>query len=757
MKKISILAGSLLLTGLWSCTSTKTTSDVIGRVGSDPIYANEFNYVYNKNNSNSANAYSRESVDEYLRLYTNFRLKVKEAEALGLDTLSAFRQELDGYKKQLAQPYFNEKQLVDEYTKQAYERLKEEVSASHILITVKPDAAPEDTLAAWQKISGIRSRVVKGEDFAKLASELSEDPSAKSNAGHLGYFTALQMVYPFEDAAYATPKGGVSEPVRTRFGYHILQVHDRRPSQGQVRVAHLMVRAAEGMPESDLQAAKEKITELYNKIRAGENWDALVKQFSDDVNSRDKGGELQWFGTGRMIPSFEEAAFALNEPGAITDPVQTPYGWHIIKLLERKGLEDFESLEAGIRSKVARDRSETNKKKLVSRLMAENKFKENTGAVEKMLALADSSFAEGGWVGNTTLSDTKNILFTIGNRKYSQADFVNFAATQKGAAGSSPKAHMQNMYTIYKNESVIAYEEDHLADKHEDYRMLVKEYRDGILLFQLMDERVWSKAIKDTAGLRSFFEQNRQNYQWKERANAIVFNVADSVSFAKIQELVKNNLYPAYEPEPEALQFEENSDSLSGENLVRLAKLVPYLKSKKDLVVKLSGNASQKESLDLVSKRMARVRQYLKEKDIDSVKIVFGNITKPVSKGKETNADRKVSFELMSMSAKALEKSFNKDAPLTLQVSEGFFQKGENEILDLVKWDKGSYSLKKDGRYYLVVIKEVEAPRAKLLDETRGIVISDYQEHLEKEWIRELKTKYAVEIDQKSIDKFVKK
>lgn len=759
MKKISILAGSLVLMGLWSCKSTKSASDVIGKIGNDPIYANEFNYVYNKNNANSANAYSKESIDEYLGLYTNFRLKVKEAESLGLDTLSAFKQELAGYKKQLAQPYFNEKELIDQYTKQAYERLKEEVNASHILVGVKPDASPEDTLAAWKKITEIRSRVLKGEDFEQLARDLSEDPSAAKNAGNLGYFTALQMVYPFEDAAYSTPKNSVSEPVRTRFGYHILQVHDRRPSQGQVRTAHLMIRATEGMSESDLTAAKEKVTELYKKIESGEDWDSLVRQFSDDVNTRDKGGELQWFGTGRMIPSFEEAAFSLSEPGAYTEPVQTPYGWHIIKLLERKGLEDFATLEAGIRSKVSRDRSEINKKTLVTRLMVENKFKENTSSVEKMLALADSSFVSGGWVGDAALADQKNVLFSLGDRKYTQADFVNYAAglAQKAQPGVAPKTYMRNLYNVYKNEMVIAYEEEHLADKHEDYKMLVREYRDGILLFQLMDEKVWSKAIKDTAGLRSFFERNREKYQWKERAQAVVFNVADSVSFARIQELVKNDLYPAYEPEPEALQFDENSDSLSGENLMRLAKLVPYLKSQKNLVVKLSGHASQKESLDLASKRIAKVREYLKDKDIDSVKIVLGNVTKPVAKAKENNTDRKVSFELMSLSAKALEKSFNKNAPLTLQVSEGYFQKGENEALDMVKWEKGSYSLKKDGRYYLVLIKDIEAPRAKLLDETRGIVISDYQEYLEKEWIKELKAKYAVEIDPKLIDKFVKK
>jgi len=260
MKKISFLAGSLLLINLYSCQSTKNTQSVLGKIGNDPIYTNEFTYVYNKNNSNTADSYNKESLEEYLKLYTNFRLKVKEAEALGLDTADAFNKELDGYKKQLAQPYFNEKDVIDQFAKQAYERMKQEVNASHILISLADNASPEDTLAAWKKISEIRTKAIKGEDFAKLAREYSQDPSAKSNAGNLGYFTALQMVFPFEDAAFSNEVGSVSQPVRTRFGYHILKVHDKRATRGEVKVAHLMVRASEGMPAADSLAAFEKIT-----------------------------------------------------------------------------------------------------------------------------------------------------------------------------------------------------------------------------------------------------------------------------------------------------------------------------------------------------------------------------------------------------------------------------------------------------------------------------------------------------------------
>jgi peptidyl-prolyl cis-trans isomerase SurA len=759
MKKISFLAGSLLLVNLYSCQSTKNTQSVIGKIGNEPIYTNEFTYVYNKNNANTAESYNKESLDEYLKLYTNFRLKVKEAEALGLDTADGFKKELDGYKKQLAQPYFSEKEVIDQFAKQAYERMKQEVNASHILISLTENASPEDTLVAWKKISDIRAKAIKGEDFAKLAKEYSEDPSAKSNGGNLGYFTALQMVYPFEDAAFANEIGSVSQPVKTRFGYHVLKVHDKRPSRGEVKVAHIMVRASEGMSVADSIAAFEKITELHKKLQSGEAWESLVKQFSDDINTRDKGGELQWFGTGRMIPSFEDAAFSLKEIGTYSAPIQTAYGWHIVKLLDKKGLEDYATLESTIRSKVARDRSDVNKKMLISRLMKENSFKENTSNVEKVLALADSSLSTGTWSVKATSDDQKVVLFSIQDTKYTKADFIQYVAANNRPSNVSitPKQLLSNLYTTYKNQSNIEYEENHLAEKHEDYRMLVKEYRDGILLFQLMDDKVWSKAIKDTVGLKEFFANNADKYQWAERANAIVFNVADSASFEKVQKIVQNDLFPAYEPEIEPIRFSKNSDNLSDDNITKLAKLVPYLKSQKELVVKLYGNASSKESLELAQKRALKVQEYLKDKNIDTVKIIFGNYTKPTPKSTDSDHDRKVSFELLSKSAKVLEREFNKKTPLTLQVTEGKFQKGDNEILDQVTWKTGSYTLNKDNRMYLVVVKDVEAPRAKKLEETRGQVISDYQEYLEKQWLKELQSKYAVEIDQEEVNKLTKK
>ena len=336
MHKRILYAGAAVVTLLAGCQASKpatmansaaaTTGPAVETLGTYPVPANEFAYVYRKNNSAAPDYGTRQSVNDYLDLYTNVRLKVLEAEQKGLDTTQAFKRELDGYRQQLAQPYLTEKSVTDQLVREAYDRMSQEVSASHILIRVAPDATPQDTLAAYQRIDKIRQQALAGTDFGQLARTQSEDPSAKENGGKLGYFTAMQMVYPFESAAYKTPVGQISAPIRTRFGYHLIKVNDKRAAQGEIKVAHLMIRMNANTAKSDSLTAKKKIDELYSRLKKSENWDKLVAQFSEDAGSAANGGELPPFGTGRMIPSFEEVAFKLQKPGDIAAPVQTPYG-----------------------------------------------------------------------------------------------------------------------------------------------------------------------------------------------------------------------------------------------------------------------------------------------------------------------------------------------------------------------------------------------------------------------------------------------
>ncbi|MDF2455250.1 MAG: putative peptidyl-prolyl cis-trans isomerase [Cytophagaceae bacterium] len=733
-------------------STTKPQGTVLGTIGSDPILSDDFSYVYTKNNVNAENAYAESSLKEYMNLYVNFRLKVKEAEALGLDTTAAFKSELEGYKKQLATPYLTEKEVTQQLIREAYDRMKEEVRASHILILLKPDADPKDTLIAYNKIKNIRDKAVKGENFDQLAKANSEDPSAATNSGDLGYFTALQMVYPFEDAAFKTPVGSISSIIRTRFGYHVLKVTGRRPSQGEVRTAHIMIRYTTGGSAEDSLAAYRKIEEISKKLSAGEPWATLVKTFSEDQQSKAKNGELPWFSTGRMVASFEDAAFALKNPGDVSKPVLTPYGWHVIKLIERKGLAPFEELEPTLKQKVTRDsRSELNKKAFLDRIKKEDEFKENTANVNATMLLADSSLTKGTLKYNP--EDPKNkktILFTIKNDAYSRLDFYEFVkGKQRPRTDVSPIVYMGQLYNQYVEETLTKWEENHLAEKYVDYRMLVKEYRDGILLFQLMDQKVWSKAVEDTAGLRAFFNENRSKYQWKERSRATILSASTKETLNKVKEEIKSEDYEVTEPVSTDLKYAKNKVAVPQESVASLDKIASALLRDKKLVLHLVETDIRNESVKSGSRKDSLIKYFV------SKGIAENRIKGSVSSSFNTS-NALVKLYVRSTSKKAIELRYNAKEPLALQITEGLYQKGENEWVDKSEAKTGSYSFEGKDRYYLVVIDKIEAPRPKELEECKGLVISDYQNYLEKKWLESLKVKYPVSVNEAELNKMVK-
>ncbi|MFM7016884.1 MAG: peptidylprolyl isomerase, partial [Bacteroidota bacterium] len=344
-------------------------------VGDEQIPRSEFERVFKKNNKDTV--YSEKSVRDYLDLYINYKLKVKEAETLQMDTSETFKTELAGYRKQLAQPYLTDKNVSEQLVKEAYDRLKYDVRASHILIKCNYEALPKDTVAAYNRALKIREQILKGADFAKVARDSSEDPSAKENGGDLGYFTGMQMVYPFETAAYNNKIGQVTMPIRTRFGYHIIKTVDMRPAQGEIHVAHLMVRMPKDANDSIIKAAEGKIKEALTQLNNGVVWDTVVTKFSEDKASAKKGGDLPWFGTGRMVPEFEKAAFALQKDGDISGIVKTSYGWHIIKRLEKRGMPSFEEKKGELRQMIMRDsRNETSRLSMVNKIKSEYHFKE---------------------------------------------------------------------------------------------------------------------------------------------------------------------------------------------------------------------------------------------------------------------------------------------------------------------------------------------------------------------------------------------
>ncbi|WP_210513719.1 peptidylprolyl isomerase [Hymenobacter terricola] len=772
MHKRILYAGAAVVTLLAGCQASKpaattastatTSGPAVETLGTYPVPANEFAYVYRKNNSTAADYGTRQSVTDYLDLYTNFRLKVLEAEQKGLDTTQAFKRELDGYRQQLAQPYLTEKSVTDQLVREAYDRMSQEVNASHILIRVAPDATPQDTLAAYQKIDKIRQQVLAGADFAQLARTQSEDPSAKENAGKLGYFTAMQMVYPFESAAYKTPVGQVSAPIRTRFGYHIIKVNDKRAAQGEIKVAHLMIRMNANAAKADSLTAKKKIDELYSRLKKGENWDKLVAQFSEDAGSAANGGELPPFGTGRMIPSFEEVAFKLQKPGDIAAPVQTPYGWHIIKLIERQPVAKFADVESSLKSKVAKDsRSELNKAAFLKRVRQEDQFVEVPAAKTYAFSKADTALVAGRYKYMAPAATAKPAkgaisdnaaLFTIKGKPYSVKDYLTYVQqNQRPRTGAQPSFAMQQLYDQYVEQSLTEFEKNSLETKYEDYRMLVKEYRDGILLFQLMDEKVWSKAIEDTVGLKKYFADNQAKYQWDQRVQGTVISAATPALLARAQKELKAGRFAVTKGVSKAVQFTSGTAFPSKLGNMALDEMAKRMLQDTLSRVTFTGRARKGEKAGLAAARADSVARYLRRRGVSARRI-----SKVVQK--TSAADASAQIALVSGSPTAIEAGLNEQNPLSVQITQKVFQKGDNKAVDdLMTKGPGTYNVQKDGRYYAVTIDKVLPAGPKSLAEARGQATSDYQTYLEKEWIGQMRAARPVKVNETEVNKLITK
>lgn len=526
MKKQLLLVLGLFL-GLNVVAQKQKKDEVVMEIDGKKVTKSEFKQIYLKNNNDPK--YDKASLDEYMELFKKFKLKVAEAEALGYDTIPKLKKELDGYRKQLAQPYLVDSTQNMALVKQAYDRMKTEVRASHILVKVDENASPADTLAAYNRILALKKRIEAGEDFGTLAKSKggSDDPSAQRNNGDLGYFTAFQMVYQFEEAAYNTPVGKISNPVRTRFGYHIIKVTGTRPARGTMKAAHIMVAAGKESTPEELASAEKKAQEIYDKIQKGESFESLAAEFSDDSQTADKGGVLPMFGTGtttRMVPEFEEAAFELKNNGDVSKPIKTDYGFHIIKRLEWTELRSFDQLKKEIQGKVNKDeRAKKTQDSFVAKMKKAYKFKDMSAKTSKwFVENLDSTYFMGRW--NADKLTTNSVMFTLNKKPYTQKQFADYLVKNyRGVKMADNQSVVAKQLKAWQNAEVIAYEESRLEYKYPEFKALMQEYHDGILLYEIMTDKVWNKAIKDTNGLRAYFDQNAAKYQWGKRYNAYVY------------------------------------------------------------------------------------------------------------------------------------------------------------------------------------------------------------------------------------------
>lgn len=595
-------------------------------IGKTDISRAEFERIYKKNNSNLYNKNDKKSPKEYLDLFINFKLKVIEAERLQMDTSKAFINELAGYRKELAAPYLTDVKFDQQLVKELYRRMSHEVNASHILIRVDKNAPEEDVKKAYDKIVKVRQEILNGLDFEQAAKKYSEDPSARNNGGNLGYFSAFQMVAPFEDAAFSTPIGEVSEPVRTSFGFHLIKVHDIRENKGEVQVAHIMKMFPQNVTNEQKLKLKAEIDSIYQQLQNGADFAELAKTKSDDKRSAPKGGEMPWFTSGRMIKEFAEPAFALKNVGDVSKPVESAFGYHIIKKLGFRPIPSFEESKSEIEEKIKRDpeRSETSKKVFVQELKKEYSFSEDSAGI---------ALLKGKKIENDIDNNTFN-LFTLNGKTFNFKQFKRFIDNQKINSGSYI-THFED----WVEKEITDYEDSRLEEKYDDFRYLMQEYHDGILLFNISEQKIWNYAVEDSAGLEQFYQNHKDKYMWGERFKGSII----------------------------VCQSEEVRDQID-----------KYF----------AAEMSTEEIIDLVNKTENKVT-----------------------------------------------------------ITEGAWEKGSNPVVDYYVWN-GVKPENFDSNTTFIRGDKIP-PEPKLLDEARGLYISDYQSFLEEKWIKELRKKYKVKVNKK--------
>lgn len=508
--------------------------------GKHTVDKDEFLRVYQKNNNQQNLNYSEQSLNEYLDLYSLFRMKVQEAEDMGMDTTQAVLNELNNYKDQLAKTYLIDKDVTRKLVDEAYERMKKDLRVAHILIAVRSN---QDSTAGKAKADSLYNLLSQDKaDFATLAKQFSDDKSTADQGGEIGYITALQVVYPFENAAYNTPVGQISKPFRTQFGYHILKVEDSRPDIGEVQVAQILIASPEYKGDAGKVAAQKKLAEVEARLKSGNNFEDLVAQYSDDNFSKNNKGVLEPFGVGKMTPAYEKAAFSLKNPGDISAPVTTEYGYHILKLVKKIPLQPLDSIRDEVSRKVENDaRAAMAKDAYLEKVKKEYDFNEYPGNVKTMLDVVAKDTTK--TFKAEKFASLTNTLFEIGDKKYTQIGFLRYAESlTRGNLIGRRGSVLEDLYGMYKNKSLQDMQQEDLEKSNPEFRNLIAEYKNGIMLFDLMDKKVWSKATTDTLGLKDYYDEHQSKYQWQPSFEGTVYLSLNDADLSLLREYLDQGM-----------------------------------------------------------------------------------------------------------------------------------------------------------------------------------------------------------------------
>jgi len=641
---------SIVMLLVFSLSFSQSKKDILLTVNEKPVYTSEFKRVYNKN-LDLVKDESQKDIDSYLDLFVDYKLKVEEAYAQKLDEDKNYTTEYTKYRDQLSRNYIFEDKITNELTLEAYQRGLEEINANHILVLTGYEDTPQDTLKAYNKIKSIYEKAKSGQDFETLAKTYSEEPNAKETAGKLGYFTVFSMVYPFETMAYNTKAGEVSEIVRTQFGYHIIKINDRRQRSEQITVSHIMITDTGNDRTFN---PEERINQLSVMLKQGESFESLAKQYSDDKNSAINGGRLQKFRRGDLRASeFEDAAYTLKNVGDISEPVKTKFGWHLIRLEEKHMASSYEDekefleqkVKGGLRSKIVTSA-------LNNKIKEKFKYKKVGDYLPFFESYLTDEVFKRAWNYDTIPANNDAVLFTIGKKQLRYNDFAKFINDNQKRAGAFKQktSLLATFYEEFETAELKNYFKENLELENEEYAATISEYRNGLLIFDVMDKNIWKRAKNDSLGLQTYYEQVKGNYIWKERVNAVIISATSNLMAQQAQELL--------------------------------------------------------------------------------------------SQGK---------------TAEEVKEQLNVDDKVNILISQGVFENGQRELPENFEIKEGiSKVYSKNDRFIIVKVNEVIPSGIKALEAIKGKVMSDYQNYLEVKWMEELRQKYTVDINKRAFKKVKK-
>ena len=510
----------LILSGLMACAllSAQNQNAVVMTVGSEQVTLEEFNAIFRKNNQEKKT--SKAELDEYLDLFRIFKLKVFEAKQLGMDTSAAFNRELNAYVKQLAQPFLRDTSVENNMVRTTYQRMLKDRKIRQILVRLPKCASEKDSLLAFNQLQKVAARINKGSlSFADAVKQVSQDSIGRLNGGELGWITGSPSIsWAFETAAFSTPIGKVSNPVRSSLGYHLIYVEQERPARGRVQVSHIFISSSE---DSEMNAnAKAKAEEAKQKAKAGEPWEALVRNYSENYQNSSRGGILEPFGINEYIPSFEDAAFSLVSIADVSEVIETPQGFHVLRLEKQAGIPSFKDFESDLKKMLAKS---TRWKQPADAFLEKLKKDYAFSWLKKDLGFLAN--AQGDYTTETLSAHSNVALARFAETQLTVQTLLDYVQAERKTVQQKDACSFENQVLKPFVESVLlSYKEEQLPKENIKFRYLMNEYREGILLFSLMDEKVWKRSVRDTVGLIAFHEQNKNRYMWDVRSEAIVID-----------------------------------------------------------------------------------------------------------------------------------------------------------------------------------------------------------------------------------------